>query len=280
MVAPINSILARTSCAALAIESVLGESTVTSAFATNPLKLLTPRSRGPSVWSYLSSFGGGFVTGDQTRLDLSLGPNTRCFFGTQAATKIYRNDGRRPCGHETRAILAENSALVFAPDPVSAYADSTYTQRQEFRLAPGSGLALVDWLSSGRAARGERWAFSRFASRNEVFINGERVFLDSLSLGAADELAGSPHRLGRFNCLGLLLLVGEPMRAAAAALLAEIATRPVGRRGALIFSASPVGDGAILRVAGEQVEDVGRELHRHLAFARELLGDDPWARKW
>ena len=280
MVAPINSILARTSCAALAIESVLGESTVTSAFATNPLKLLTPRSRGPSVWSYLSSFGGGFVTGDQTRLDLSLGPNTRCFFGTQAATKIYRNSGLRACGHETRAMLAESSVLVFAPDPVSAYADSTYTQRQEFRLAPGSGLALVDWLSSGRAARGERWAFSRFASRNEVFINGERVFLDSLSLGAADKLAGSPHRLGRFNCLGLLLLVGEPMRAAAAALLAEIATRPVGRRGALIFSASPVGDGAILRMAGEQVEEVGRELHRHLAFARKLLGDDPWARKW
>jgi len=280
VVAPINSILARTSCAALAIESVLGESTVTSAFATNPLKLLTPRSRGPSVWSYLSSFGGGFVTGDQTRLDLSLGPNTRCFFGTQAATKIYRNSGLRACGHETRAMLAESSVLVFAPDPVSAYADSTYTQRQEFRLAPGSGLALVDWLSSGRAARGERWAFSRFASRNEVFINGERVFLDSLSLGAADKLAGSPHRLGRFNCLGLLLLVGEPMRAAAAALLAEIATRPVGRRGALIFSASPVGDGAILRMAGEQVEEVGRELHRHLAFARKLLGDDPWARKW
>lgn len=280
MVAPINSILARTSCAALAIESVLGASTVTSAFATTPLKLLTPRSRGTSVWSYLSSYGGGFVTGDQTRLDLDLGPNTRCFFGTQAATKIYRNAGLRPCGHETRAMVAGNSLLVFAPDPISAYAGSTYTQRQEFRLASGAGLVLVDWLSSGRAARGERWAFNRFASRNEVFINDERVFLDALSLGAKDNLAGSPHRLGRFNCLGLLLLVGEPVRAAAAALLADIAARPVERRGVLVSSASPVGEGAILRVAGQQVEEVGRELHRHLVFLRGLLGDDPWARKW
>lgn len=280
MVAPINTILARTGGAALAVQSVLGESTVTSAFATNPMKLLTPRSRGTSVWSYLSNYGGGFVTGDQTRLDLTLGPNTRCFFGTQASTKIYRNAGRRACGHETAAELGEQAILVFAPDPVSAFADSTYTQRQEFRLAPGAGLALVDWLSSGRAARGERWAFQRFASRNEVFVNGERVFLDSLCLGAADDLAGSSHRLGRFNCLGLLLLVGEPMRAAAAALVAEIATRPVDRRGALITSASPVADGAILRVAGCQVEDVGRELHSHLRFARALLGDDPWARKW
>ena len=280
MVAPINIILPRTSCALLGVESVLGESAVTSSFATSPLKLLTPRARGASVWSYLSNFGGGLVAGDQTRLDLSLGQNSRCFFGTQASTKIYRDNGLRTCGHVVGANLGENAVLVFAPDPVQAYADSTYAQRQEFHLAPGAGLALVDWLSSGRAARGERWAFRRFSSRNEVFVAGERVFLDSLLLSGGDDLTASPHRLGRFNCLGLLVLLGEPMRAAATALLAEIAARPVARRGSLVCSASAVGGGAILRVAGEQVEEVGRELHRHLIFSRQLLGDDPWARKW
>ncbi len=280
MVSLNNTILPTTSCAALAVDSVLGASTVTSAFASTPLKLLTPRARGRSVWSYLSSFGGGFVAGDQTRLDLSLGPNTRCFFGTQAATKIYRNQGLRPCGHVTAAAVADQATLIFAPDAVSAYAGSTYLQRQEFRLAPSAGLALVDWLSAGRSARGERWAFQRFSSRNEVFVNGKRVFLDALSLGAGDALAASPHRLGRFDCLGLLLLIGPTMQAAAAALLAEIATRPVHRQGPLITSASPLADGALLRVAGESVEAVGRELRQHLLFAREILGDDPWARKW
>jgi urease accessory protein len=280
MVAPINTVLAKTSCAVLEIESVQGKSTVTSSFASNPLKLLTPRSRGQSVWSYLSNFGGGLVAGDQTSLDLKLGKNTRCFLGTQASTKIYRNGGLGTCGHATRSSLGDQAVLVFAPDPVQAYADSTYDQRQEFHLAAGAGLALVDWLSSGRVARGERWAFNRFSSRNDVYVNGERVFVDSLSLGAGNDLAASPHRLGRFNCLGLLLLLGEPMRMAAAALLAEVSSRPVLRGSSLICSASSVADGAILRVAGEQVEEVGRELHRHLVFARALLGDDPWARKW
>jgi urease accessory protein len=210
---------------------------------------------------------------------LKLGKNTRCFFGTQASTKIYRNAGRRTCGQTTRAVLGENAVLVFAPDPVQAYAGSSYTQRQEFRLADGAGLALVDWLSSGRAARGERWAFRHFASRNEVFVNEERMFLDSLLLEAAEDLAVSPHRVGRFNCLALLVLLGEPMRAAAARLLADLSARPVERRSSLVCSASPAGDGAILRVAGGQVEEVGRELRRHLRFACDLLGDDPWARK-
>ena len=280
MVALLNTIAPKTSCARLEVEIVDGASAITAAFAAAPLKLLTPRSRGPGVWACLSNYGGGFVAGDQARLDLKLGRNTRCFFGTQAATKIYRNSGLQPCGQVTHAGLGENAVLVFAPDPVSAYAGSSYTQRQEFRLAAGAGLALVDWVSSGRAARGERWGFNHFASRNEVFVNDERVFLDSLALAGTPDLAASPHRAGRFNCLALLLLLGEPLRAAAAELLAVVSQRPVARRGSLVCSASPVADGALLRVAGEQVEDVGHELHRHLGFVRELLGDDPWARKW
>jgi urease accessory protein len=266
--------------AALEVERVFGESTVVSSFATSPMKLLAPRSRGPSVWACTSSFGGGLVAGDQTRLDLKIGREARCFIGTQASTKIYRNPALIPSGHQTRAILAENSLLVFAPDPVQAFAGSTYHQRQEFRLADGAGLALLDWFTSGRAARGERWAFNRFQSRNEVFLNGRCVFLDSLLLDPAHDPVASSHRMGRFNCLAMLLLIGEPLRAAAAELLQTVSARSVTRRAALVSSASPVGDGALLRLGGESVEEVGRELRAHLKFLAALLGEDPWARKW
>jgi len=39
-------------------------------------------------------------------------------------------------------------------------------------------------------------------------------------------------------------------------------------------------NGVLLRVAGESVEQVGRELGRHLRPLAQLLGDDPWERKW
>src|SRR4029453_14212228 len=128
MVAPANITTRHPGYASLHVTLVSQESAVTSAFATSPMKLLTPRSRGRSVWAYGSSFGGGLVAGDQTRLDLQLGPGARCFLGTQASTKVYRNPGLRPCGHETDAILAAGSLLVFAPDPVQAFAQSSYTQ--------------------------------------------------------------------------------------------------------------------------------------------------------
>lgn len=280
MVATANINYAEKSCAVLEVESVCGESAVTSAFASTPLKLLTPRSRGQSVWAYTSSFGGGFVAGDETRLELRIGKDSRCFLGTQASTKIYRNPRQRACGHVTLATVGENSLLVFAPDPVQPFTSSSYVQRQTFQLDTSAGLVLVDWFTSGRAARGERWAFDRLQSRNEVFIAGQRAFLDSILLNAASGFNASAHQTGRFNCFATLLVLGTPLKEFAEKLTQEISTRPVGRRAALVASASAIPGGALLRIAGESVEEVGRELHQHLKFVAPLLGDDPWRRKW
>jgi urease accessory protein len=264
----------------LKVHVVSGKSCVTSARASNPLKLLLPRSRGPSVWAYLSSFGGGFVAGDETSLDCELGPGARCFLTTQALTKIYRNPRLRPCGHRLSAKLEKDALLVLAPEPVQAFADSTYAQRQEFRLESGAGLVLLDWFCCGRAACGERWTFTSLRSRNEIFLGGERILLDSLLLDSSHgRLAGS-HGMGRFNCLALVIVIGDSLALPAAGLLADVAAQPVKPREPLLVSASPLRHGALLRVAGQGVEEVGREIRRRLGFVPELLQDDPWLRKW
>jgi urease accessory protein len=172
--------------------------------------------------------------------------------------------------------VKEDSLLVFAPEPVQAFADSHYSQKQEFHLEPKASLALLDWFSAGRTARGERWAFKHLESRNDIFIGGKRALVDSILL-SSEELAA---QMGRFNCLATLLLIGPAMKLAAEGLLQQIGARPVEKRAALTCSASQTKGGALLRVAGEEVESVRRELGGHLAFLSDILGDDPWARKW
>lgn len=262
--------------AKLEVEMVFHQSAVTSAVASSPMKLLTPVARGKSVWAYTSIFGGGLVAGDQTQLEVKISGGARCFFGTQSSTKVYRNPAALPCDHWTRAEVKEDSLLVFAPEPVQAFADSHYSQKQEFHLAPNASLVLLDWFSAGRTARGERWAFKHLESRNDIFIGGERALVDSILL-SSEELAA---QMGRFNCLATLLLIGPAVKLAAEGLLQQIAARPVEKRAVLVCSASPVRDGVLLRIAGEQVESVRRELSNQLTFLRDLLGDDPWARKW
>ena len=272
----------------LEVQLVAGHSAVTRSRSSSPLKLLAPRPRGQSVWAYTSSFGGGLVAGDQTRLDLRVGAGSRCFLGTQASTKIYRNPRQQPCGHVTRACVEPNALLVFAPDPVQPFADSSYVQRQDFRLSTDASLVLVDWFTAGRVARQEQWQFRRLHTRNSVYLeknNGslksdEVVFIDSVLLRADDGTICSQHRTGRYQCFATLLFLGPLVSPMAEAIAAEIAGQPVVPQAPLLTTASWLRDGVVLRVAGAEVEKVAHELHRHLALVQTLLGDDPWSRKW
>jgi urease accessory protein len=143
-------------------------------------------------------------------------------------------------------------------------------------------------MTAGRAARGERWAFRRFLSRNEIWVEDRRVMTDSLLLdaeaGPALSLSNGPlsasFQVGRFNCLALLIFLGPMVAKAASECLSDVQAQPIQRRASLLVSASPLRDGALVRIAGESVEAVGRELRRYLGALGEWLGDDPLERKW
>jgi urease accessory protein len=259
------------------VEGVHGRSTVFSAYATSPLRFLTPRNHGRAAWIYTSSHGGGFVDGDHVRMRLTVGPGAVAFVSTQAATKVYRSP--RGTSAETEAHVAERGVLVVAPDPIVCFARSRYRQVQQFDLAEDSALVLVDWITSGRRAHGERWLFEEYLSRIVVRVEDRLLLHDVLSLRAADgDIAA---RMGRFNVLAAIAIVGPTLGLEASALVARIGATPVNRRADCLLAAASIGDtGCFVRIAGTSVESVGRSIRDYLAFLPVVLGDDPWKRKW
>jgi urease accessory protein len=254
-----------------------GRSVVSRAFATSPLRLLTPTNHGRAAWVYTSSYGGGLVDGDHIALDIDVGPGAAALVSTQASTKVYRSE--RGATSDLRARVADEGLLVVMPDPVVCFASSRYRQTIRLDLAASAGLALVDWLSSGRCASGERWAFHEYTSKLVARVDGKLVVHDALALRAGDgDLAA---RLGRFDVLAFALLLGTPLRSTAAAIVSDVSRLPIRIREDLLVAASPLGDGGcLLRLAGRSVEEVGSGLRRYLAVLPSLLEDDPWARKW
>jgi urease accessory protein len=266
--------------ASLHVAKVRERSTVLSSWARSPITLLTPRNSGESVWAYTSSFGGGMVAGDETSLNVRIDAGARCLLSTQASTKIYRNPALRPCSHRLQAQLHSGSLLVLAPDAVQCFAGSSYEQFQTFDLAVDASLVLVDWLSSGRAARGERWAFRHYSSKNQIRRAGELLLHDSLLLDVESGALGNQFRTGRFNSLATVVLIGPSLAQYTAEILATIHEFPVKRGAGLVLSASPLREGAILRFAGTDLEQVGRAIHEQLRFLPAILQGDPWSRKW
>jgi urease accessory protein len=252
-------------------------SVVRRAYATSPLRWLTPRNHGPAAWVYACSFGGGLVGGDALRLTISIGAGASAFVSSQASTKIYRSQDRSTT--ELEATVSDGGHLVLWPDPVVCYAGSTFRQTQGVDLRDGAALVLVDTMTSGRRASGERWQFAEYANRITVRHNGRTVLFDSTRLSVEDgDLAA---RMGRFDVLSAAAIVGPRFRDAVRTIIETIAARPIEKRAGLLVSAAPLGDaGCLLRVAGRSVEQVTGVVRGYLSFLTRVLGDDPWTRKW
>ena len=66
------------------------------------------------------------------------------------------------------ATVEKDAILVFAPDPCTMFASSSYSQTQEFEIHPESSVALIDWFSSGRFKNKERWEFDSLQTRTKL----------------------------------------------------------------------------------------------------------------
>ena len=246
----------------------------------SPLKLLTPRPLPNAARVIIGSYGGGLVAGDHIRLHVEVESRAALYLGTQASTKVYRSIDGLGCGQELRLRVDADATCVILPDPVTPYEHSIYEQRQTIHLANGASLVLLDWLTAGRGAYGERWQFARYSSRTDIFVDGRQMFRDSLLLDSSDGALEHRARTGGFDCLATVLLTGPSVEASAAALLESISRATIGRNELLVFSASPMYGGTVVRVAGAGSDLVRSWLRDRLGFVTDLLGEDPWARKW
>lgn len=259
------------------------ETVLTRAYAKSPAKLITTRGRGPTCWVYSATLGGGLVGGDDIQLHADVTAGARALLTTQASTKVYRSPRRSR--QILTATVGAGALLAVVPDPIVCFADADFIQTQRYDVHADASLVMVDWVTSGRHGTGERWAFSRYESHFDIRRDARRIFFDAVIL--EPNLDSVVERMGRFEVLMTAVISGPLVAAAALDIVKHLSQRPIARQGslgagpALVVSAAALRDGgALVRMAGISVEQLGQALRRYLAFLSPLVGDDLWSRKW
>lgn len=255
----------------LSFERAGAGTAIHTAYAESPLRLLTPRSRGPGAWAFTSTLGAGLLDTDRVRLEISVGPGARACVCTQGPTRVFRSPGG--CSTELIARVEEGAALVLAPDPAACFAGARLEQRTEIDLAAGTSLSLHEVLSAGR----DGWALARCRTALAIRRAGKAVIDEAWLLDPAH--GALPERLGRFRALATLVLAGPLFAGVRASVQARIESAPAARGARLLQSASALcTDVLLVRLAGETVEEVLLALRAHLAAVPSLIGNDPWRR--
>jgi urease accessory protein len=175
------------------------------AFETGGLRLRFPRTAA-GCEAVLINTGGGMAEGDLARIEIALGAGAEVLFTTQSAEKIYRSDGATS-QVEARAILGAGARLEWLPQEAILFQGARFARRLEIDLAADSSLLLVEAVTFGRIAMGERDIDASIRDSWRIRRAGRLVFAEEIRL---DRAAATLDRLA----------VGRGARAIASILIA------------------------------------------------------------
>ncbi|KAL4912089.1 UreD urease accessory protein-domain-containing protein [Aspergillus aurantiobrunneus] len=219
------------------VHSFCGFSSISTLSSTYPLKLVSPpcRPSNQAALAFMMSYGGGLVAGDRVDLKVTVQSKARLALLTQGSTKVYKAPSKSIRSRQDLTVtLEDKAALLLLPDPLQPFKDSAHEQRQIFHIQPSSSLLVLDWVSAGRAARGEAWQCFECRARNDIWalpdpakdIKKRLLIRDSLCLEDASSSSGFRDEMDDLGVFGTLIIQGPVFRALGDFFLTEFTRLP------------------------------------------------------
>ncbi|MDY0394980.1 urease accessory protein UreD [Virgibacillus halophilus] len=135
---------------------------------------------------YLLNPGGGYLDGDTYRMRLTVGEGAKVTLTTQSATKVYRTPTKYAY-QEAETWIKKGGHLEYLPDPLIAYRDASYYQKNVFRMEKGSSLLYTDILTPGWSPDGEKFSYESLRLKNEIYLDDELIVFDHIHLNPGGE---------------------------------------------------------------------------------------------
>lgn len=184
---------------------------------------------------HLVSGAGGPLGGDETRLDIEVGPGASLVLHSVAATIALPGRGGSSA-LLVRASVGPGGRLGWLVEPTVVADGADHRSRIAVELADGAALELRDEVVLGRSGE----VGGRVRSAVHVTAGGNPVLRSELVLDGADAITRGPALLGGNRCAGTLLTVGGPDGGLGTGWVAPgCAGMPLAGRGFLVSAVAP-----------------------------------------
>ncbi|MEK3935298.1 urease accessory protein UreD [Sporosarcina sp. FSL W7-1349] len=194
----------------LSLEDRGGRTVARNVYFQGAFKVMRPIYHDDSgmVCYYLLNPGGGYLDGDRYRMDITVDSGARVTLTTQSATKVYKT----PTDHaqqETTITLRAGSYLEFLPDPLIAYRDAHYRQKNIVHMEKGATFLYTDILTPGWSPDGGKFTYNTVQLINEIYLDGEPAIFDHIKLVPSAQTVSGLGFMEGYTHLGSMIAVGE-----------------------------------------------------------------------
>lgn len=194
----------------LNVENRKGKTVAKNVYFQGALKVMRPVYHDDSgqVCYYILNPGGGYLGGDRYHMKILLENQARLTLTTQSATKVYRTP-QTHAYQETEIFLKEGSYLEYMPDPLIAYRQARYKQKNIIHMEKGATFLYSDIITPGWSPDGKRFSYDELQLINEIYMDHELVVYDHIKLNPGDHNIETLGFMEGFSHLGSMMVVGE-----------------------------------------------------------------------
>lgn len=160
------------------------------------------------VCYYILNPGGGYLDGDRYRMKISVDEGAEVILTTQSATKIYKTP-KSLAYQETEISLKKDSLLEYLPDPLIAYQNAHYKQKNVIHMETGATFIYTDILTPGWSPDGEKFSYDTVQLLTEIYLDGKLGVYDHIKLTPGKQSISGLGFMEGYTHLGSMLVVSE-----------------------------------------------------------------------
>ncbi len=196
----------------LDLEERLGKTVAKRVYFQGAFKVMRPIYADDTgqVCYYLLNPGGGYLDGDRYKMEISAEEGSKVTLTTQSATKVYKT----PKGYayqETEINLKKGSYLEYLPDPLIAYENAHYKQKNIVHMERGATFLYTDIVTPGWSPSGEQFSYDTIQLMTEIYWNGKLGVYDHIKLVPKQQNISGFGFMEGFTHLGSMIVVSEQM---------------------------------------------------------------------
>lgn len=198
----------------LDLEDRKGKTVARNVFFQGAFKVMRPIYHDDTgkVCYYLLNPGGGYLDGDRYRMKVTANKGAKVTLTTQSATKVYKT----PKGYayqETDIVLEKGSYLEFLPDPLIAYENARYLQKNTIRMESGAIFLYTDILTPGWSPSGKKFSYHTVQLINKIYFDGKLAVFDHIKLSPGKQDISGLGFMEGYSHIGSMIVIGEQTNA-------------------------------------------------------------------
>ena len=167
-----------------------------------PIHLSKSHVESGALLVHLVNPTAGFFDGDRLDLDVTAGAGSRMILSTPGASRVHRARGGTPALCHQHLKVERDAFLEWIPEPFIPQAGAHYHQRTVIELEESAGMFFFEWITPGRVARGEVFAYDLLRWELDLKVTGQLVARERFELRPGDHsLAALSDKFPAAHCV-------------------------------------------------------------------------------